>query len=165
MYIVIMACILIQVLLTLVKLEATPFLLYGMFSEKLVATDTISSINIQINEKPLTAYGLSLREQQLLETTVGNYVQMKQNHNTDPLKTRIESRYPVIYNSAVYPWLSQRIYNSTDDQQLFKKWLKQKCVEVAKSENAVVRVVRSTYFIERPSLQPTVIRHETIELL
>ncbi|RYG05996.1 MAG: hypothetical protein EOO02_02065 [Chitinophagaceae bacterium] len=165
LYVVVIVCMAVQLLLTLIKAEATPFLLYGMFSEKQVVTDTITSVSIRINNKPLAFYNMALREQQLLETTAGNYVQMKDNNNTDLLRTKIESRYPLIYNAGIYPWLSHRIYNTGEDQLLFKSWLKQKCLNVANAKQALVHIVRTSYLLARPSLEPTVIRHEIVEVL
>ncbi len=176
-FVFVIACMVVQLVLTALKMEATPFLLYGMFSEKQALTDTVSTTSIKINGKPLGSYGLSLREQQLLETTLGNYLAMKNNNDSDPLQTWVEYRHPGIIKWSVYPWLSEKIYNTPGDLQRFRNWFRHKCIEVVnKSEKATenvpsvnsepaIQIIRTTYFLNRPSLHPTVVRNETLEVL
>ncbi|MBA4168700.1 MAG: hypothetical protein H0X41_14335 [Chitinophagaceae bacterium] len=85
----------IQLFLTFLKLEATPFFLYGMYSENFSVTDTFSTLKITVNDKPIEYYHSPFRERAMLEETALNYEGMKNNQYTDPLKTRIKSRYPL----------------------------------------------------------------------
>ncbi|HMF70125.1 MAG TPA: hypothetical protein VK616_01550 [Flavitalea sp.] len=164
-YLLILICILIQVALTFIKLEVTPFFLFGMYSEKIAATDTFSIIRVLVNDKPIDSYNPPLREKHLLETNAANYVEMKRNNHTDILKIRIESRYAVIYNSAFYPYLAGHIYNTPMAQNNFKGWLKQKCLKIASIDDGVVKIVETTYLLNRTTLYLNPIRHETLDVL
>ena len=164
-YLFVMVCILVQLIVTVIKLNVTPFFLFGMYSEKFVASDTFSITKVLVNDKAITAYNTPLREQYLVETNAMNYIGMKRNNYTDVLKTRIEQRYPVIYKSALYPFLAQRIYNTQADQNNFKSWLKSKCLKMAGMDSGTVKIVETTYFLNRATLHLNPIRHETLEVL
>ncbi|RYG03022.1 MAG: hypothetical protein EOO02_09330 [Chitinophagaceae bacterium] len=152
-----------QLVFTAIRLEATPFFLFGMFSEKMKATDSLTTLKVFVNGKDIGTFHPSLREYQLLETTTGNYIEMKRNGSIDPVKTRIESRYPLIYNSPVYPVLSGRLYNTPESMPAFRQWLKKKSLRIADIETGIVQIVLSTYVFNKTSTVPTSITYETLE--
>ncbi|MHA4845957.1 hypothetical protein ACX0G7_17405 [Flavitalea antarctica] len=164
-FVFVIVCILFQLFFTFVKLEFTPFFLFGMYSEQFTGSDTLSKIVLLVNDKPIEFYKPTPGEKSLLETNTINYVDMKRNNNTDLLKTRIESRYPFIYESVLYPYFAQRIYNTPQTQQQFKDWLKKKCSRLAGSEKVVVRIIELTYVLNRATIDPNLTKNETLEVL
>jgi hypothetical protein len=163
-FLVVIICVVLQLFLTFIKLEVTPFFLFGMYSEKFVATDTFSKITLLVNEKPIEFYKPPLRERNLLETNTINYVEMKRNNDTDILKTRIESRYAIIYESVLYPFFARHIYNTGVTQEQFKVWLKKKCLKIAGIDNGVVKIVEMTYVLDRATIHLNLTKNETLEV-
>jgi|GEM_PF-2329374 len=164
-YFFVLGFIFIQLFLTFLKLEVTPFFLYGMYSEKIAVSDTFSEISITVNDKTLESYNSPMRERYLLETNMVNYEEMKTNNHVDILKSRIEKRYPFIYNSALYPFIKEKIYNSSQSQEQYKTWLRRKCLKIANITDGEVKVIRTTYLINKTTLQLNAIKHETLEYL
>ena len=163
LFIFVIAAIFLQLFLTFAKLAATPFFLYGMYSEKTPATDTFFITEIWINDKPLESYYSPLRERYLLESTAGNFEKIKNNNYTDPLKTRIESSYPFVYRSALYPFFSQRIYNSRASIDSYPGWFKKKCLEIAGVGDGNVKIIRTTLLLDKNTLQLNPVKNETLE--
>jgi hypothetical protein len=152
-----------QLFLTFVKLEAPPFFLYGMFSENIPVTDTFVTVKIMVNDQPLENYQPPLRERYLLETTAINFEDIKNNHYTDILQTRIESRYPFIYNAVWYPGVSRKIYNSPQAINNYRGWLKTKCLNIAGTADGAVKVVRITSVLNKTTLQLNPVKNEVLE--
>lgn len=111
-----------QLLCTAIKLEVTPFFLYGMFSEQVSPVHNITQQKILLNGRPLEDFSLPFREQMFLETTMENYVAQKQNNETDPLRTRIENRYPFFTNLPIYPFLTNKIFNPAEALPRYEQW-------------------------------------------
>jgi hypothetical protein len=151
-----------QLFLTFIKLEFTPFFLYGMYSEKAAVTDTFSTLNIVVNNKPIEYYS-PLRESDMLKETAANFEEMKANNYTDPLKMRIESRYPFVYNSVLYPFISTKIYNSKKAMDDYRVWLKKKCLQIAGTENGNVLIVRTVSILNKTTLQLNPVKNEILE--
>lgn len=163
-YLVIISCILFQLVLTFTKLKFTPFFLFGMFSEKVGHSDTISKLVILIDDRPIGSYKPPFAESDLLQTNAVNYINMKRNNNIDILRTRIESRYPVLYNSKYYPFFARRIYNTPEDLYHFKNWFKEKCFRVAGINSGTVKLIEKTYQVNPTTFYPTLIKNETLAI-
>ncbi|HTE23388.1 hypothetical protein [Flavitalea sp.] len=163
-FLLVVICITIQLFFTFIKLEATPFVLFGMFSEKVMASDTFSTIQVLINDRTLESYNPPFRETQLLEINAGNYIGMKRNNQNDILKTRVETGYPFIYNSVFYPFVARQVYNTPKAQNDFKAWFKEKCNHIADIDNAVVKIVETKYLLNRTTLYPSPLKHEILEV-
>lgn len=157
------SAIFLQVFFTFFKLEATPFFLYGMFSEKIPVTDTFSITQILVNDRPLEDYGSPLRERDLLQSTAENFEEMKNNHYVDPLRTRIESRYPFIYRSRLYPFFSRHMYNSRPAMDEYRGWLRKKCLDIAGLSEGSVKMVRTTLLLDKNALRLKPVKNEVLE--
>jgi hypothetical protein len=121
----------IQVFLSLIKLEVTPFFLYGMFSEKVIPSDTLVERSIWVNGKQLKNTDLFHKEHLLLEETAKKYVLIKKNHSTDIVQSRVEQKYGFLTQLPVYPFLRERIYNKAEDIPAFEHWFKETCKRLA----------------------------------
>jgi hypothetical protein len=163
-FVVITICMVVQLLLTFVKLEVTPFFLFGMYSEKMVATDTISPMKLLFNGQPLDQFNIPQREKDLLESTATNYIDIRLNNNTDVVRTRIETRYPLIYTSVLYPFFANRIYNTGVDIEGYKNWLRGKHREITGNDSGNIKIIKTAYLLNGNSLKPTVIANEILDV-
>ncbi len=148
----------IQLALTFIKLEVTPFFLYGMFSEKIPYTDSVFVLKILVNDKPLDEYYSPLRERYLLEETAMNYERMKKNNYQDFIKTRIESGYP-----SIARLIPGNIYNSREAITAYPSWLKEKCLQIAGLKEGNVKLIRKGFHWNRKHLQLKLVSNEVLE--
>jgi hypothetical protein len=163
-FIVVVACIVLQLLLTFTKIEAVPFFLFGMYSEKFHSTDTMSKVMVLFNDRPVESFDIPTRQKELVESTATNYVDMMLNNNTDVYQTRIESRYPTIYESPVYPFFTGRIYNTEAEMSGFRKWLGDKRRQITGNDSGNVKILRKTYTLNQFNLQPTALSNEILDV-
>lgn len=160
-----MLCMFVQLFFTFLKFEATPFFLFGMYSERMTVTDTVSSITLEVNGCPLRELHSPLRERFLLETTVINYETMRAHSGVDPVRRRIESHLPSIVRCEWYTDLSAHIYNQPADLAGYRLWLKQKCLAIAGIRSGKVQVVRTTGVLSRATGQVNHVTHEVLDEL
>lgn len=151
-----------QLAFTAIKLEAAPFFLYGMFSQKLPVSDTFTTRDILINNKPLDAYRLSNREADIFAEGMNHFLEMKENNNTDVLKTRVESRYPFFYKSPVYPFFAERIYNTAAGMEAFKRWMRKKCTILTAADAVAIVITQTTYRFYPDTLQLIPVAYDTL---
>ena len=147
-----LGCCCLQLLLTVVKLEATPFLLYGMYSEKIMVPDTTVLTTIYLDDIALQKLPLSYRERDVLLTGIENYMAMKNNGSKDVLQTRVEARYLFFTNSPLYPFVSHKIYNPPASLTQLENWFKQKCSRLLGRDINNVRVVENRYVVDQATL-------------
>jgi hypothetical protein len=134
-----------------------------MYSEKTAATDTFAVATILINGKSIDKYSVSFREKSLLETNLENYEIIKKNNYEDPVKTRIDARYPLIYKSFLYPLISKHIYNTPNAQMKFRTWFKQKCLSVTGADTGEVKIWQTTFYLDRKNISFKQIKNELLE--
>lgn len=157
-----LSCCALQLLFTVLKLEATPFLLYGMYSEKLPATGSVKMVHVYLDGVSLETLRLSPREKDMLFTNIENYVRMKQNGGVDVVQTRVEQRYFFLTRSALYPLISNRIYNKPADLLRFEAWFRQKCSRLANRNINRVTIIENHYFVDPATLAVAPVAHESI---
>ena len=153
----------IQLLLTFIKLEVTPFFLYGMFSEKVMASDTISERSIWVDGRQLKNTDLLHKEHLLVEETTKKYVLLKKNNSIDIVQTRVESKYPFLTQSAAYPFLKTRIYNTPEDMVAFQHWFKQTCTDLLNKKVQNITFTEDTYLINPERTQLKLLKREIID--
>jgi hypothetical protein len=151
-----------QLALTPIKLEAIPFFLYGMFSQKLPVSDTFTTRDILVNNKPLSSYRLPNREADIFVEGVNHFLEMKENKNTDVLKTRVESRYPFFYQSPVYPFFARRIYNTAAGMEAFTTWMRKKCSRLTAADSVSIVITQTTYRFYPDTLQLIPFAYDTL---
>lgn len=157
-----LSCIILQLTLTALKLEATPFLLYGMFSEKHYVPDTIRQKTVYLNDMPLKAVRLPHRETDLLLTGIDNYIIMKDNNGVDVVQTRVEERYLFLTNRSLYPFISPKIFNGGSALTGFEIWFKQKCSKLTKKKIGRVTIIENRYTVDPQTLSINLVAREQI---
>jgi len=162
-FIVAIIIIALQLLFTFAKIEATPFFLYGMFSEKIPATDSFGLVQILVNDKPLEEYQPSYRELLLLQTAQENYELFKQGQAIDPLKTRVEAKFPRIVQLPGYNNWSVRIYNQPGINEPFRRWFKWRCLAAAGLKTGSVSIIKTFFLLDRKSFSFTKTGYELLE--
>lgn len=135
-------CTAFQLFLTAAKLDITPFLLYGMYSENFKAAGNVTRDQILIDTVPLGRIKMSQRERYLLGGAMDHYIALKMNGNKDIVESRIE-RMKIV--PADYPLLRQKVFNDSSDMKNFETWFKQKCSNLLNKQVDTVRVIRSNY--------------------
>ena len=137
-----------------IKWEATPFFLYGMFSERTAFPDTFSARTVFINGKDLKSYDMSQKEQWLIEETVEHYLDIKNNKGKDIVQSRVETQHPFLY--PPFKTLQDGIFNHPFELNQFEHWLKEKCAKVTGLKDVQVTVMRKSYIVnkERDAIKP-----------
>lgn len=153
----------VQLLLALIKLEVTPFFLYGMFSEKVIPSDTISERSVWVDGIQLKNTHLLHKEHLLIEETVKKYVLIKKNGGIDIVQTRVEARYPFLTQSFAYPFLKTRIYNIPKDVLAFQHWFKQTCEDLLHKDVQRVTIKEDTYVTNPRRTELKQIKSEVID--
>ena len=157
-----LSCCALQLLFTAIKLEATPFLLYGMFSEKLEVPDTVKFRTVYLNAVSLEVLPLSYREKEVLLSGIANYIAQKNNGGIDVVQTRVEQRYLFLTRQPVYPFLSRRIYNIPSDLSEFEIWFKQKCSGLMQQTVNKVTAFENRYTVDPFTLSVKLVARERI---
>jgi hypothetical protein len=150
------------VFLSLIKLEVTPFFLYGMFSENAPLSNTFTERTILVDGQKLKTKSLWPMERFLLEETAKHYVAIRQNNTIDIVQSRVEQRYPFLTNSFVYPFLKERIYNDSNDVYGYEVWFKEKCSRLTNKDVHHVTIIEDTYQIDPQQTQIKQIKRETV---
>jgi hypothetical protein len=162
-YFVAIIIIVLQLLFTFMKLEITPFFLYGMFSEKIPARDSLTLVQILVNNKPLQDYHPGYRELLLLQTAQENYALLKDQHFIDPVKTRMESKFKGIDQMPGYKSLSPKMYNQPGINEPFRHWFKARCLTAAKLSAGIVTVTKTQLLFNRKTFSFTKTGYEILE--
>lgn len=153
----------IQLLLTFMKLEVTPFFLYGMFSEKVMPSDTLSERSVWVDGKQLKNTDLLHKEHLLIEETTKKYVLLKKNDSIDIVQTRVEVKYPFLTHSFAYPFLKTRIYNQPADMITFQHWFKATCEDLLNKKVQHITFTEDTYLINPEKTQLKLLKREVID--
>lgn len=138
-----LAIVFFQLTCTFLKIEVTPFLLYGMYSEKIPIQDEFAIAEIEVNNAPFNSTKLSSWHSDILFTGFENYNSMLQNNKTDIVKTRVEERYGFLTRSFLYPFLNNKIYNTEDDLYSFPGWFRNRFSQFAKTDVQTIRIYSS----------------------
>jgi hypothetical protein len=137
-----------------IKWEATPFFLYGMFSEKTAFPDTFHTKTILINGRNIKTFNLSQKELWLIEETVEHYMDIKNNKGKDIVMSRVETKYPLLYPS-LKTW-QKGMFNKPVELTEFEGWLRKKCAKITDRNDVQITVKHESYLIskERNALKP-----------
>jgi len=138
---------LLQLLVTFTKLEATPFLLYGMYSEKISSLSIVSNNQLYLDQNKIEDFKLSERQIEILYTNIENYLAMKANGGIDPFKIQIEKKLPFIKSAPLYNEIAKVIFNNAEDYRQFPQWLKKRCFTIAHSKVKTLMLVQTKYKI------------------
>ncbi len=144
-----------QLLLTLAKFKVTPFYLYGMFSEIQPANDSFHLKTILVDGRPLSSYDRPFREYLMFNVLTDHYLDIRNNGNTDVLKTRIEKKYPWFTTLPIYPSFARSVYNSPRDLTGFETWFRQKLTSTPANQSAII--IRQSTFYYNPFLSQFVL--------
>lgn len=151
-----------QVLCTAAKLEVTPFMLFGMYSERIPVADTYSRYQVLVGNQKLSDLELPFREKMYLHTTAENYLAQIQNDGIDPLQTRVEQRYPFFTPIPKYPYVAQHIYNKSEALAQYEEWFKKKLSNATGENTGPVTILRETYSIMPYSAPVKLIQVDTL---
>jgi hypothetical protein len=151
-----------QLFFAAIKLEVTPFFLYGMFSEKAAPKTFFTEKEIWVNGKKLTTKDLWIQEALLLDETSSHYISIKQNNNVDVVQSRVEQRYGFLTNSFLYPFMSQRIYNTPAAVIAYERWFKNKCSSILNEPVSSVKIIENTYKIDQQRTTIKLSHSETV---
>lgn len=144
LYFFFISCVVIQLIFTVIKLSAAPFLLYGMFSEKQTA-GLIIKREIFLDSIPLSSVHIKDRERYLLMSTIDHYVSIKKNRNIDIVETRVENMGRVITGNLFYPFIKEHVFNKSGDILSFEKWYRSKASEILGRNIRTVKVTERSY--------------------
>lgn len=136
-----------QLSFTFIKLEATPFFLYGMYSEKFKLSDTISVYKMKLNGDVLNPRSINRWQGDILQTSMENYKAQLDNNKIDIVDTRISRKYPAIYRSGIFRAIKKYILNDSMGLNKFPEWYKQKIHQYTGENVKTFEVFKETYAI------------------
>ena len=134
-----------QLVFTLIKLEVTPFFLFGMYSEKVDAPDTVTIYRQKLNGSFLNKKNINKWEWQILVTTIENYDAQLDNKKIDVVDTRIENKYPGIYHNSIFSSIKKSITNDSLSVDKYPGWYKQKIQQYTSVDITNLEVLKETY--------------------
>jgi len=143
-----------------IKWEATPFFLYGMFSEKTAFPDTLHTKTIQVNGRDIKSLDLSQKELWLIEETVEHYIDNKNNNGEDIVASRVETKYPFLYPS-LKTW-QNGMFNKPIELGQFESWLKKKCAKITGRNDVQITVKHESYMLNKERNALKLLSSETI---
>ena len=146
-----------QLSFTFIKLEVTPFLLYGMYSEKFKVSDTISIYKMKLNGDVLKSQSMIRWKLDILQTSMENYKAQLDNNKIDIVDTRIRIKYPAIYKSGLFRAIKKYIMNDSLILYQFPEWYKQKIHQYTGGTVNTYEVFKETYTIDY--------KHKSFQLL
>ena len=154
--------IIVQLTLLFIKLEVTPFFLFGMYSEKIPRTDTIFIRKTLLNNKLISQQPIPLISRYVLETGLDNYMRIKKNDNIDIVKSRVETKYEFLTASFIYPLIKDKIFNPSTSAAAFEQWFKDKANTYSKEFIKEVTVLQEVYLVDPILLTPQFIKTDTL---
>jgi hypothetical protein len=143
-----------QVVFTLIKLEVTPFFLFGMYSEKINAPDTVSVYQEKLNGYLLNKKKIHKWDLDILHMGIENYNAQLFNNKIDIVDTRIKTKYPGIYNNAVFHSIKKYIMNDSLSLDKFGDWCKQKIYQYTGEKVGTFEVYKEVYKVDIKSGNP-----------
>lgn len=151
-----------QIAFTCIKLEVTPFLLYGMYSQKHEPTDTVV-VYQHIADGTVIPYNkLNHWQNDILLTTADNYYKIVQNKNVDGVDTRIQEKYSAIYNTSIFQTAKKYIINDSAAVKIYPDWYKSRLEDYLKQPVQHYQLQRQTYVVNPSTHLPQLTTVETI---
>ena len=145
----------IQLVLTFLKVEATPFGLYGMYSEKAPWPDTLSRLVIYADDKEIDSLRMPARQWDLLQTNMQYYLAIKANGGKDIFQSWTEEKHPSIAAFPLYPFLSSRVFNGPAQLGAFERWFK----ATLKDRSSSFDSIKAVYHYYQVQKQPVSLRY------
>jgi hypothetical protein len=146
-----------QIAFTLIKLEITPFFLFGMYSEKLETSDKVSVYKVKLNDHLLNRNDIKKWDFDILIMAIENYNAQFLNNKIDVVDTRIKTRYPDVYKSHIFSSMKRYIMNDSSNLDKFRGWYKRKIRQYTKEDVKTFEVYKETYKIN--------LRYKSFQLL
>lgn len=146
-FLFIIISLIVQIIVTFLKVEATPFLLYGMYSQKIPPSSAIVKKEIFLDKNKIETFPVPKREMDLLYTNLDNYLAIKHNSGVDPFESQVEKKLPFLLSFNFYNSLKKKIYNTSENYKQFPVWLKEKCFAITQKKIDSIYLVQSTYQI------------------
>mgnify|MGYP000877793295 CR=1 FL=1 len=162
LYWFILAFCFLQIAFTCIKLEATPFLLFGMYSQKHQPADTVVVYQHITDGIAMPYNKLNHWQNDILLTTAGNYYSIIQNKGVDVVDTRIQEKYPAIYNTSIFQAMKQYIINDSAAVKAYPDWYISQLKNYLKIPVQHYQLQRHTYFINPSNQLPQLTTVETI---
>lgn len=162
LYWLLLAVCFLQIAFTGIKLEATPFLLYGMYSQKHQPADTVVLYQHYVNGKSMPYATLNHWQNDILLTTADNYYNQLQHNGVDPVDTRIKVKYPSLYNSYIFQRLKKSIMNDSAAVAAYPAWYITKLNQFVQKPVQQYQLQRQTYAVQTGGNTPKLIAVETV---
>ncbi len=130
-------------------IENVPFFLYHMYAKPHPSADSVTIFAIVQDGKRVNPTRLSNREQELLFNSLGAYLAVRNNSNTDPIDADIANRLAGRVGAGVYQTLFSRLSNSGAALDAYPAWWGRYFRAVFPGQQGAIAVVQT-----RVSLRP-----------
>ncbi len=113
-----------ELFFTIIRIENTPFFLYGMYSKSVHEKNNYEDFIININGKQLNVYDLPDAEKEMILSPLSLYHSLEKNDYRDPLLTTVESRFKGRLPHSMYDQIVKRLTNDTTDIADYFSWMR-----------------------------------------
>jgi len=151
-----------QMAFTLIKLEVTPFFLFGMYSEKVTVPDTVPVYQEKLNGHLLNKKKIHRWNLDILQVGIENYNAQLFNNKIDIVDTRIKTKYPGIYHNPFFHSIKKYITNDSLSLDKFGGWCKKKIHQYTGETVRTFEVYKEIYKADFKSGNPQLLSTEKI---
>lgn len=124
-FLVVVIFISIQFLVTLSRMETTPFFIFGMFSDRFHPAPYYEAISFKINEQEFNYMQFSDIHKEFVLSPTWQYYNLVKNNHGNPAAIKIQNNLPSFLNKNKFPAnVFFKYSNNEKDMIKFSGWLK-----------------------------------------
>jgi len=112
------------ILLHLLKIQFTPFFIYGMYSKKVEYKEYYEIYEFEVNDNKVQAQSLGNDKMELAIGPLNYYMEHIKNEGVDPVEKFVLSKRPNWEQSTLYNSVAERVFNNHKKMDSFPKWYK-----------------------------------------
>jgi hypothetical protein len=130
--------ILAELFFTLIKLETTPFFLFGMYSQPQAAAASYPVYRISIDTQIVRSQAFYDSQREIIYNTISGYEDLKQHHFHDPMQDIIMRKM----TPSLRPNHYTDLLNSATMDTPYQRWLLQYIADMRVIHNPIIRVTK-----------------------
>ncbi len=135
------------------KSDFTPWLNYGMYSQKEYKHERYTGLKITLDGQPFNYMDLPDAQKEVVVTRLWRYVGMFEMGGEDPKKVAIAKRLGLLARNPDFLGLPEKLAAKTDEYQRFPKWLGSYLECISEKEFSEYTVHLNTYRYNKGQLE------------
>ena len=110
--------------LHLLKIQFTPFFIYGMYSKKVDYKESYEVYEFEVNGKKVLAQSLGNEQMELAIGPLTYYLNHLENVGVDPVEKFVLSKRPNWRHSELYQSIAEQVFKNDENMEEFPSWYK-----------------------------------------